>query len=138
MLVEMLTTNTVLYKITLRGNENLNSLNAWKKQQFTLWCLYETGMWEMCHKLYKQGALDEALYLGKKAYWLQLHSSPGRSEWWKNHTAMLSSEFYDEINAELEAIPLAGKKTSQCHVCISPRLVTRFEARSISLNQILP
>lgn len=63
-------------------------------------------MWEMCHKLYQQGALDEALYLNKKAYWLQLHSSPGRSEWWKNHTAMLSNEFYKEISTEVEAIPV--------------------------------
>jgi hypothetical protein len=63
-------------------------------------------MWEMCHKLHQQGALDEALYLGKKAYWLQLHSSPGRRDWWNASTAMLSKEFYDEISVELEAIPV--------------------------------
>ena len=105
-LTEMLTTNTELYKIALRGNEDLNSLTAWEKQQFVLWCLHETGMWEMCHKLHQQGALDEALYLGKKAYWLQLHSSPGRREWWNASTAMLSNEFYEEISKELEAIPV--------------------------------
>jgi len=106
MLVEMLTTNTELYKIALRGNEDLDALTAWEKQQFTLWCLYETGMWEMCHKLYKQGALDKALYYGKVKYWLQLHSSPGRRDWWNIHTAMLSDEFYKEISVELEAIPV--------------------------------
>jgi len=52
------------------------------------------------------GALDEALYLGKKAYWLQLHSSPGRREWWNTMTAMLSQEFYKEISKELDAIPV--------------------------------
>jgi hypothetical protein len=106
MLVEMLTNNTELYKIALRGNEDLSVLNEWEKQQFALWCLYETGMWEMCHKLHQQGALDEALYLGKKAYWLQLHSSPGRREWWNTMTAMLSQEFYKEISKELEEIPV--------------------------------
>jgi hypothetical protein len=111
-LTEMLTTNTELYKIALRGNEDFNPLNAWEKQQFTLWCLHETSMWEMCHKLHQQGALDEALYLGKKAYWLQLHSSPGRREWWKNHTAMLSDEFYKEISEELEAIPVRKLRES--------------------------
>ena len=56
-LTEMLSDNTKLYKIALRGNEDLNSLTEWEKQRFTLWCLHETWMWEMCHKLYKQGLL---------------------------------------------------------------------------------
>jgi len=105
-LVELLTEDTELYKIALRGNEDLNSLSEWEKQRFTLWCLYETGMWEMCHQQYKQGALDESIYLGKVKYWLQLHSSPGRREWWNTHTAMMSSEFYQDISAQLELIPV--------------------------------
>jgi len=105
-LVELLTEDTELYKIALRGNEDLNSLNEWEKQRFTLWCLYETGMWEMCHQQYKQGVLDESIYLGKVKYWMQLHSSPGRREWWNMHSAMHSNEFYKDISAQLESIPV--------------------------------
>ncbi|WP_339754822.1 hypothetical protein [uncultured Winogradskyella sp.] len=105
-LVDMLTSDTELYKIALRGNEDFNTLTEWEKQRFTLWCLYETGMWEMCHKLYKQGALDETLYFGKVKYWLQLHSSPGRRDWWTIHTAMLSDEFYKDVSAQLKDIPI--------------------------------
>lgn len=105
-LIEMLLSNKKLYKIALRGNEDIHSLSEWEKQQFTLWCLNETGMWEMCYKLYKQGALDEALYHGKTKYWLQLHSSPGRREWWNIHTAMISGDFYEDISSQLEAIPV--------------------------------
>lgn len=105
-LTEMLTSNTELYKIALRGNEDLDSLSEWEKQQFALWCLHETGMWEMCYKLYKQGALDEAIYFGKVKYWLQLHSSPGRRDWWNMHTAMLSGTFYKDISSQLESIPV--------------------------------
>ncbi len=111
-LTQMLSADTELYKIALRGNEDLNSLTEWEKQRFTLWCLHETGMWEMCHKLYKQGALNEALYYGKVKYWLQLHSSPGRRDWWNTHAVMLSDEFYKEISAELEAIPVKKLRES--------------------------
>ncbi len=105
-LIEMLSTNTELYKIALRGNEDLNALTEWEKQRFTLWCVNETGMWEMCHKLYKQGALDEELYYGKAKYWLQLHSSPGRREWWHMHAVLISNEFYKDISIQLENIPV--------------------------------
>ena len=90
----------------MRGNEDLNGLSEWEMQQFTLWCLNETGMWEMCYKLYKQGALDESLYHGKAKYWLQLHSSPGRREWWDMHAVLISTEFYNDISLQLENIPI--------------------------------
>ena len=64
------------------------------------------------HKLYKQGALNEALYYGKVKYWLQLHSSPGRRDWWNTHAVILSDEFYKEISAELEAIPVKKLRES--------------------------
>jgi hypothetical protein len=105
-LVEMLTNDTELYKIALRGNEDLDVLTDWEKQRFVLWCLYETGMWEMCHKLYKQGALDETIYFGKVKYWLQLHSSPGRRDWWNMHTAMISDAFYKDVSEQLKEIPV--------------------------------
>ena len=111
-LTEMLSANPNLYKIALRGNEDLNSLTEWEKQRFTLWCLHETWMWEMCYKLYKQGAINETLYNGKAKYWLQLHSSPGRREWWNTHAVMLSDEFYKEISLELESIPVSKLRES--------------------------
>jgi len=63
-LTEMLSADPELYKIALRGNEDLSSLSAWEQQRFTIWAIHETGMWEMCHRLLKQGALDEELYHG--------------------------------------------------------------------------
>src|SRR5712691_4665472 len=71
-LTDTLTSDPELYKIALRGNEDLNSLNSWERQRFTIWCIQETGMWEMCHRLLKQGALDQDLYQGKVDYWLTL------------------------------------------------------------------
>ncbi len=103
-LTEMLSADPELYKIALRGNEDLASLDPWEQQRFTIWCIHETGMWEMCHRLLKQGALDQELYNGKEAYWLKLHSSPGRREWWYTHSVMLSSDFYADVSAQLEAI----------------------------------
>ena len=67
-LTDTLTSDPELYKIALRGNEDLNSLNSWERQRFTIWCIQETGMWEMCHRLLKQGALDQDLYQGKVDY----------------------------------------------------------------------
>jgi hypothetical protein len=49
-LTEMLSADTELYKIALRGNEDLASLDSWEQQRFTLWAIHETGMWEMCHR----------------------------------------------------------------------------------------
>jgi len=106
-LTEMLSADPELYKIALRGNEDLSSLSAWEQQRFTIWAIHETGMWEMCHRLLKQGALDEELYQGKAQYWHQLHSSPGRREWWETHSVMLNEDFYREISEQLEEIPVA-------------------------------
>lgn len=105
-LVEMLTNDTDLYKIALRGNEDLDVLTGWEKQRFVLWCLYETGMWEMCHKLYKQGALDKTIYFGKVKYWLQLHSSPSRRDWWNMYTAMISDAFFKDVSEQLKDTPV--------------------------------
>src|SRR5215471_1225620 len=58
-LTDTLTEDQELYKIALRGNEDLDSLDSWERQGFTILCIQETGMWEMCHGLWKQGALDE-------------------------------------------------------------------------------
>jgi len=57
-LTEMLSADPELYKIALRGNEDLASLDPWERQRFTIWCIHETGMWEMCHRLLEQGALE--------------------------------------------------------------------------------
>ena len=111
-LTEMLSANPELYKIALRGNEDLNALTEWEKQRFTLWCLHETWMWEMCYKLYKQGAINKTLYHGKAKYWLQLHSSPGRREWWNTHAVMLSDEFYKDISMQLASIPVSKLRES--------------------------
>ena len=105
-LTEMLSADPELFKVALRGNEDLASLDPWEQQRFTIWCIHETGMWEMCHRLLKQGALDRELYRGKENYWLQLHSSPGRREWWKTHSVMLNEGFYTEVSRQLEAIPV--------------------------------
>ena len=103
----MLSSDSELYKIALRGNEDIASLNPWEEQRFTIWCIHETGMWEMCHRLHKQGALDGELYRGKEAYWLNLHSSPGRREWWSStRCIMVNEEFYREISVQLEVIPV--------------------------------
>ena len=105
-LTEMLSADPELYKVALRGNEDWNDLESFEQQRFTIWCLHETCMWEMCHRLLKQGALDEELYLAKESYWLQLHSSPGRREWFNNHAVMLSQEFYEEVSGKLACIPV--------------------------------
>ena len=52
-LTEMLSNDPELYKIALRGNEDWHCLESFEQQRFTIWCLHETGMWEMCHRLLK-------------------------------------------------------------------------------------
>jgi len=111
-LTEMLSAAQELYKIALRGNEDLSSLDSWEQQRFTIWAIHETGLWEMCHLLLKQGALDEEFYLGKEAYWLQFHSSPGRREWWHTHSVMLNEGFYTDVSRQLEAIPVRRRGDS--------------------------
>jgi hypothetical protein len=44
-LTDTLTEDEELYKIALRGNEDLDSLDPWEKQRFTIWAIKETGMW---------------------------------------------------------------------------------------------
>lgn len=105
-LTEMLSSDPELYKIALRGNEDLSSLDPWEQQRFAIWCIHETGMWEMCHRLLNQGALDEGLYRGKEAYWLQLHSSPGRREWWETQAVMLNEHFFRDVSDLLAEIPV--------------------------------
>jgi len=112
-ITDTLTEDQELYKIALCGNEDLDSLNPWEQQRFTIWAIKETGAWEMCHRLMKQGALDEGLYRGKEAYWLLLHSSPGRRTWWHRHAIMLNKEFVDEVSKQLEKIPV--KKLREAH-----------------------
>ena len=105
-LTEMLSEDPELYKIALRGNEDWSSLDTFEQQRFSIWCLHETGMWEMCHRLLEQGALDHELYDAKEAYWLQLHSSPGRREWWNSHSIMLCQEFHQAVSAKLLDLPI--------------------------------
>jgi hypothetical protein len=112
-LTDTLTEDQELYKIALRGNEDLDSLTDWERQRFTIWAIKETGMWEMCHRLMKQGALDEELYRGKEAYWLALHSSPGRRKWWQQYAIMLNKQFVAEISAALNKMPV--QKLGQVH-----------------------
>lgn len=111
-LTETLTQNQDLYKIALRGNEDLDSLNQWERQRFTIWCIHETGMWEMCHSLWKQGALEEGIYRGKEKYWLELHGSPGRREWWRRHKIMLNEEFCRDISKLLDSVPVRKLRES--------------------------
>ena len=80
----------------------------------------------MCYRLMKQGALDEDLYRGKAAYWLLLHSSPGRRAWWHRHSIMLSKEFVDEVSKELEKIPV--KKLREAHPIFDSSSHARSEA----------
>ena len=54
-LTEMLSSDPELYKIALRGNEDLSSLDPWEQQRFAIWWLHETGMSEMCHRLHPPG-----------------------------------------------------------------------------------
>ena len=64
---------------------------------------YESGIsmnWEAL------GAIERELYRGKEQNWLQLHSSPGRREWWKTHSVMLNDDSYTEVSRQLEAIPV--------------------------------
>lgn len=105
-LTEMLSDDPELYKIALRGNEDLSSLNLWEQQRYTIWCIHETGMWELCHSLLKQGALDTEIYHGREDYWLKLHSSPGRRDWWNTHSVMLNDNFYREVSLQLKDIPI--------------------------------
>jgi hypothetical protein len=112
-ITDTLTEDQELYKIALRGNEDLDSLTDWERQRFTIWAIKETGMWEMCHRLLKQGALDEELYRGKEAYWLALHSSPGRRKWWQQYAIMLNKQFVAEISTELNKMPV--QKLGQVH-----------------------
>ena len=112
-LTDTLTEDQELYKIALRGNEDLDSLDSWEKQRFTIWAIKETGMWEMCHRLMKQGALDETLYRGKEAYWLALHSSPGRRKWWQQYAVMMNKEFVEDVAARLDKMPV--QKLGQVH-----------------------
>jgi hypothetical protein len=105
-LTDTLNSDSELYKIALRGNEDLSSLDPWEQQRFAIWCLHETSMWEMCHRLFNQGALDEELFRGKESYWLLLHSSPGRREWWNTQTVMLNEEFRQYVSGLLGEIPV--------------------------------
>jgi hypothetical protein len=61
----------------------------------------------------KQGALDETLYRGKEAYWLALHSSPGRRKWWQQYAIMLNKEFVDDVSVRLDKMPV--QKLRQVH-----------------------
>jgi hypothetical protein len=124
-LTDMLTNDQELYKIALRGNEDLDLLDPWEKQRFTIWAIKETGMWEMCHRLMKQGALDDALYRGKEAYWLALHSSPGRRKWWEQYAVMLNKEFVDEVSAQLNKLPV--QKLGQIHALFDSSVHSKRE-----------
>ena len=124
-LTDTLTADQELFKIALRGNEDFDSLEPWEQQRFTIWAIKETGCWEMCHSLLKQGALDEGLYRGKEKYWLLLHSSPGRRAWWYRHSVMLSKEFVDEISKLLEQVPI--KKLGESHPIFDSSAHTRPE-----------
>jgi hypothetical protein len=83
-LTETLTEDQELYKIALRGNEDLDSLDPWENSASRSG-RSKNQNWEMCHRLMKQGALDETLYRGKEACWLVLHSSPERRKWWQQY-----------------------------------------------------
>lgn len=102
-LVDHLLNDSDLYKIALRGNEDMNSLNEWEHHRYTLWCLKETGMWELCHHLKKQNALDANLFTGLEAYWVDLHSAPGRRQWWAEHTVMLDPDFRKYVQEKLKS-----------------------------------
>ena len=127
-LTETLTRDQELYKIALRGNEDLNSLDSWERQRFTIWCIQETGMWEMCHGLWKQGALEEDIYRGKEKYWLELHSSTGRREWWNRHKIMLNERFCREVSKQLESIPV--RKLRESNPIFDSSVHTRAEDKT--------
>ena len=105
-LINQLLADSELYKIALRGNEDMNNLDDWEQHRFTLWCLNETSMWELCHHLKRQNALDEKLFEGKEKYWLDLHSAPGRREWWESHTVMLDPGFREYVSKRLQDRPV--------------------------------
>lgn len=100
-LAEQLLNDDALYEMANRGNHSMDALNEREKQGYTLWCLKETWMWELCYHLRRQNALDQKLYDGKERYWLDLHSSPGRRAWWESHTIMLDPDFRTYVSAKL-------------------------------------
>ncbi len=128
-LVDQLLADSVLYKIALRGNEDMKSLNHWEQHRYTLWCFSETAMWELCYHLRRQNALDEKLLEGKESYWLDLHSAPGRREWWENHKVMLDPVFCQYVSQKLNHCPVRPLRES--NPTFDP---TRIEENNENLN----
>jgi len=56
-----------------------------------------TAVYEYQRTLTEMLSADRELYDGKVSYWLKLHSSPGRREWWYTHSVMLSADFYADV-----------------------------------------
>ena len=119
-LIDTMNGDTELYKIALRGNEDFESLDDWEKQRFTLWALKETGTWEMYRFMVQQGALDPEFYQAKEEYWLQLHASPGRRQWLREHAFFLSKDFLEEVAAKIDALP--ERRLGETHALFDSRV----------------
>ena len=100
-LTEELGANPDMVSLIVRANHDWKALSPEEQRQVALWNINESGYWEMCYQLMRQGALDEAVYKSKEEYYLTLFNTPGRREWWDNETILLEAGFHGEMTRKM-------------------------------------
>lgn len=105
-LVQRMLDDDELYKIAIRGNEDLDDLNDWEKYRYAMFALQEAASWELLYHLYRQGAIDKTLHDGREAFWLESWSSPGRRKWWNDNRFALDPSFVEYADAKLKDVPI--------------------------------
>ena len=102
-MTEELCNNPELWQIVRKSNADWDVLTPEEQADASLWNIKESGYWEMCYQLKKQGSLDEGVYLAREKYYLTVFQSPGRRKWWDQNSLLLSDEFYEKMTEKLNS-----------------------------------
>ena len=96
----------LLEKDVLRYEEflkHMDQLNEEDQSLYAVWCIKESGYWELLYRLHRQEAISEEIYSTKENYYLELYQTQGRRKWWDEHnTLLLGRDFVKKMTEKLD------------------------------------
>ena len=103
-MLEDIFANEKLWDVIKRGNGDWDSLNEEDQSLYAVWCIKESGYWELLYRLRRQEAISEEIYSTKENYYLELYQTQGRRKWWDEHnTLLLGRDFVKKMTEKLDA-----------------------------------
>ncbi len=92
-----------MISVLQRGFTNFEALSNSDKVLFHTWIHPMGNRIEAAFRMYRQGYLEKASYLGFRNVWLSILATTGGTEWWAISGTLFGADFVEEMDASAES-----------------------------------